>query len=147
MSQENVELVLRTIPPPEVDLALLVRNDELWGQLAVAIGPVFHADFECAATLLGDERSYGGGGLDAFRAFWLDWLAAWDSYRMEHIERATDCGNRVLVIVRDVGRPHGAEHELRGTNAGIWTISNGQAIRWQGYPEPVEALKAAGLAE
>ena len=146
MSKENVDLVLGVIPPPEVDLAQLVRDDKLWAQLAAAIGPFFHRDFKCIGRLVGDA-TYGQSGLNAFRAFWLDWLASWDTYRMEEIERAIDCGDRVVVIVRDVGFPRGAEHELRGRNAGIWTLREGQAIQREGFPDPADALKTVGLAE
>lgn len=146
MSRQNVELVLGVIPPPEADLALLVRDDELWAQLAEAIGPFFHPSFKCVGRLVGDP-SYGERGLNAFRAFWLDWLASWDSYRMSEIEQAIDCGDRVVVIVRDVGRPKGAEHEVRGRNAGIWTLREGQAIKWEGYPHVADALRAAGISQ
>ena len=146
MSQENVEAVLRVIPPSEVDLAGLVRSDDLWAQLSDAIGPFFHPDFECAATLVGNDRVYRGG-LDAFRAFWLDWLAPWETDRMEEVERAIDCGDRVVVVVRDFGRQKGADHEVKGRNAGIWTLREGQAICWEGYPDPDEALQAVGLEE
>src|SRR5271167_3498185 len=135
MSKENVDLVLGVIPPPGVDLALLVRNDDLWAQLADAIGPFFHPDFECAASPVGNERTYHGG-LDAFRAFWLDWLAPWEIYRLEKVEQAIDCGDRVLVIVRDFGRQEGAEQGVTGRNAGVWTLRDRQAIRWYGYPDP-----------
>jgi hypothetical protein len=140
-----VELVLGLIPPQNADLAQLVRDDELWAQLASAIGPFFHPDFECFASPVGDERTYRGGGLDAFRDFWLEWLAPWDTYRMEEIEQAIDCGDRVLVIVRDVARPKGAEHEIKGRNAGVWTLRKGQATRWEGYPDSVQALEAVEL--
>jgi ketosteroid isomerase-like protein len=146
VSRENVDKVMAVIPPPEVDLAQLARSDELWAQLSTAIGFFFHPDFECRATLVGADKVYRGG-LDAFRAFWLDWLAPWDTYRMEEIERAIDCGDQVAVVVRDFGRQKGADHEVRGRNAGIWTLRGGQAIRWQGYPNPDEALKAVGLEE
>jgi hypothetical protein len=146
MSQKNVELVLGVIPPPEVDLAQLVRDDELWAQLAEAIGPFFHPSFTCVGRLVG-ESSYGESGLNAFRAFWRDWLASWDTYRMREIEQAIDCGDQVVVIVRDVGRPKGAEHEIRGRNAGVWTLREEKAIQWEGFPDPADALKAVGLAE
>jgi SnoaL-like domain len=146
MSQENVDLVLAVIPPSEVDLAQLVRDDELWAHLAAAIDPFFHPDFRCVGRMVGNS-SYGESGLDAFRAFWRDWLASWDTYRMGEIEQAIDCGDRVVVIVRDVGRPKGAEHEIRGRNAGIWTLRERQAIQWEGYPDPADALKAVGLEE
>jgi ketosteroid isomerase-like protein len=47
--------------------------------------------------------------------------------------------------VRDFGRPKGAEHEVKGRNASIWTIRDGQAIRRKAYPNPDGALKAVGL--
>jgi ketosteroid isomerase-like protein len=142
-----VELVLGLIPPPNADLAQLVRDDELWAQLAGAIGPFFHPDFECFASLVGDEHTYRGGGLEAFRDFWREWLAPWADYRLEEIEQAIDCGDRVLVIVRDAARPKGAEHVVRGRNAGVWTLRERQAIRWEGYPNPAEAFEAVGLKD
>jgi ketosteroid isomerase-like protein len=135
------------IPPPDADLAHLVRDDELWAQLADAIGSFFHPDFECRASLIGNGRRYAGGGLSAFRAFWLDWLAPWATYRMGEIEQTIDCGERVVVIVRDLGRPIEGEHEVRGRNAAVWTLREGQAIRWEGYPHPAEALDAVGLLQ
>jgi ketosteroid isomerase-like protein len=146
VSQENVDKVMAVIPPPEVDLAELVRSDDLWAQLTTVIGSFFHSDFECRSHPFGDDRVYRGG-VDAFRAFWLDWLAPWETYRMEEIERAIDCGDRVVVVVRDFGRQKGAEHEVKGRNAGIWTLREGHAIRWEGYPNPDAALKAVGLEE
>ena len=145
MSQENVKLVTALIPPPGVDLAALARDDQSWAQLTEVIGPFFDPQFACVGRMIG-ETTYRGG-LAAFRAFWLDWLAPWSTYQMVEIERTVDCGNRVLVIVRDVGRRKDAEHELKGRNAGVWTFRDGKAVHWEGFAEPADALDAVGLSE
>jgi ketosteroid isomerase-like protein len=93
---------------------------------------------------VGEERTYSGG-VNAFRAFYVDWLAPWAAYRLESIEQTIDRGDRVVVVVRDFGRPKTATHEVGGRNAAVFTFRDGQAIRQEAYPDPTEALKAAGL--
>jgi hypothetical protein len=146
MSKENVDLVIGTIPPPEVDLALLARDDEQWAQLDAAIGPRFDPDFECATSLVGKDTVYRGG-LQAFRSFWLDWLAPYSTFRLEEIERAIDCGDQVVVVVRHAAGLKDSEYEIRGRNASIWTLRQRQAVRWEGFPDRAQALKALGLEE
>src|SRR2546425_8470763 len=94
MSQEYVELVLGLIPAHNVDIAPLVRADEMWARLAAAWTSVLQSDFQCTAALFGSEKSYFAG-IDGFRALWLDWLAPWVTYRTE-TEKAIDLGDRVL---------------------------------------------------
>lgn len=144
MSQANVELLSGLIPFG-VDQVQLFRDDERWAQWVEAKGRVFHPDFQSSIRLLGGEHTRGGG-VDAFRAFYLDWLAPWAAYRTES-EDLVDCGEQVLVILRDSGRLQDATNDVKRINAAIVTVHDGQAIRQQAYLDPVEALKAVGLVE
>jgi ketosteroid isomerase-like protein len=144
MSQENVEL-LSELVPPGVDQVQLFGSDELWAQWVESKGRLFHPDFQSSITLLGGEHTRSGG-VNAFRAFFLDWLAPWATYWTES-EDLVDCGDQVLVILRDAGRLQGGTHEVKRINAAVVTVRDGQAIRQRAYLDPTEALKAVGLEE
>jgi ketosteroid isomerase-like protein len=144
MSQENVELVRGLLLGPDVDFAPLFRHDDTWEALIAGVAALIHPDFECASTVLGIERKYAG--VEGFRAFWLDWLAPWESYRTE-TEGITDLGDQVLQFVIEFGRLPGATAEVRGDNASVWTFRDGKIIRFHGYADRAEALEAMGLAE
>jgi ketosteroid isomerase-like protein len=144
MSQENVELVLGVYPPPDVDYVRLFGDDTSWAGQAEAMVPVVHADFECVMYESGSERRYVG--LDGLRAFLLDWMAPWVTYRVE-IEEAIDLGERVLLLNHDCGRREGSTQEVRGRLGAVWTIRDGKIARLDAYTTRVEALEAVGLKE
>jgi len=145
MSQENVELVLGSIPASNVDIAPFFRDDEMWARLAAAWTRFLHSDFQCTAALFGSEISYGVG-IDSFRALWLDWLAPWETYRTE-TEETIDLGDRVVWLGLDFGRRKGSTAEVKGDVAVLWTFRDGKVARWDGYTDRAEALKAVGLAK
>src|SRR3954447_11091484 len=144
MSQENVEIVLGLMVGPDVDIAPLFREDAAWAGVVESVASLIHPEFVCAGTLLGVETTYTG--VDGFRAFWLDWLLPWETYRTE-TEEITDLGDRVLQFATEFGRRSGATGEARGDNASVWTFSDGRLIRFHGYSDRTEALEAVGLAE
>jgi ketosteroid isomerase-like protein len=145
MSQENVELVLGLqLAPDDTDFAQRVRDNKMWTAWTATATRAFHTDFECVQHLFGTEVTFVG--MDGFRAFWLDWLAPWASYRIE-IERAIDCGDRVVVLVRDFGRREGSPQEIAGDNASVWTVHERQIVRIELFPDHTDALKAVGLEE
>jgi ketosteroid isomerase-like protein len=117
----------------------------LWAEQAETLAPFIHADFECALHALGSERRYTGG-LDGLRAFLLDWMAPWGTYRVE-LEEAIDLGERVLLFNHDWGRREGSTGEVRGRQGAVWTIRDGKIARLDAYGTRAEALEAAGLAE
>jgi ketosteroid isomerase-like protein len=142
MSRQNVEIVSSLMLAPDVDLAPLFRDDEMWTALVEFVAPVVHPEFECAAHLLGPETSYVG--TDGFRAFWLDWLAPWETYRSE-TEEMIDLGDRVLQFALEFGRRVGSAQEVHGKNAALWTIRDGKILRFDAYADRARALKAVGL--
>ena len=80
------------------------------------------------------------------RALWLDWMEAWESYRVE-VEELLDAGNDVVVLVRDYGRRAGMETEVSVRGASVWTVRDGKVARIAFYPNRQEALEAAGLRD
>jgi ketosteroid isomerase-like protein len=145
MSQENVELVTNVHPAPDVDMAELFRNDDMWSQLADAMVPFFHPNFETVPPgVPGTERVHVG--MDGLRRAWLGWMEPWLTYRTE-IEQALDAGDRVLMLVQDYGRREEVAEEVRVDGSGVWTISDGKIGRAEFFTHRSEAFKAAGLAE
>jgi hypothetical protein len=110
MSQESVELVMGLQRAPDDDFAQLIRDDEMWAQLAEAVAPFVHAEAETARPGLPGGRTYTG--LDGFRESWLDWLAPYAEYRTE-VEEAIDCGERVLLLQSSSGRLEGSTKEVK----------------------------------
>jgi ketosteroid isomerase-like protein len=145
MSQENVELVTRLQPAPDVDIAELFRSDDMWSALADALAPLFHPDFESVAPgVPGTEKVHVGlGGL---RAAWLEWMEPWLTYRAD-LEQVRDAGDRVLVLAHDYGRREGSTEEVKIDGSAVWTVSDGKIARAEFFALRSEAFKAAGLTE
>jgi ketosteroid isomerase-like protein len=147
MSQENVELVRRLQPAPDVDLTdLFLRGEEEEAAAAradPAVLETFTEDFVCVFHNLSSEPRPGVVGL---RQAWLDWLEPWESYRVE-IERLADAGDRVLVFSRDFGRRPGIEGEVELKGSAVWTVRGGKVARAEFFPDRAKALEAAGLSE
>jgi ketosteroid isomerase-like protein len=141
VSEENVAIVQDLQPDRDVDLARLFRDDAAWMQ---AVSSRFMSDVQCVVHVI-DKDAVTYTGLDGFRAAWLDWLKPWLVYRSE-VEKAIDCGDRVLLLVRDFGRKKGSDVEVRSNNAAIWTVRDGRIARAEFYTDRREARKAVGLA-
>ena len=103
MSQSDVDLIRSLIPPPEADLAALLRDDELFGQAVEALGALIDADIESVAVWRGGTPYTG---IEGFRKLWLDWIEPWAEYHSE-IDELIDAGDRVVALVRDRGRREG----------------------------------------
>jgi len=142
MSRENVELVRRLQPGPEVDLAQVLRDDALAEALLGAMAPFMHLDFEAVARTSLERPS--GAGLQGLREIWLEWLAPWESYRVE-VEDVIDAGDQALVLIRDFGRQEGSHAEVSITAGAVWTVRGGRIARVEFYSDRAEAFKAAGL--
>ena len=145
MSQENVELVVSVHPAPDVDMAQLFRDDDMWSELVNAVEPLFHPDFETVPPgVPGTEKVHVG--LRGLREAWLGWMEPWLTYRTE-IKQALDAGDRVLVLVHDYGRREGGSEEVRIDGSGVWTVSDRKIARAEFFAHRSEAFEAAGLRE
>jgi ketosteroid isomerase-like protein len=142
VSQENVELVMSLQRAPDDDFVQLIRDDEMWAQLAEAAAPFVHAGAETARPGLPGGRTYTG--LDGFRESWLDWLAPWAEYRTE-VKQAIDCGERVLLLQSSSGRLKGSTKEVKLAPAVVYTVRDGKIARFEPYADSAEALEALEL--
>ncbi len=102
-----------------------------------------HPDFE--ATL---QRGFNAGTHRAheLEAILRDQRQAFDSWTVEVIE-LHESGDQVVALVVSRVRPKGTDAEMELRNGFIWTLSDGKLISMVGYPDPDDALKAAGLTE
>jgi uncharacterized protein len=133
MSRENVEIVRRASE-------FLERRD--WDGMTDVIDPTI----ELHGTVGGLEEGKILRGLDQIiGAFDTELDEAWDEHRIEPQE-FIDAGDRVVVLQREYQRSKSGV-ELVVDTATILDVHDGRVVRIQGYMNPAEALKAAGLEE
>src|SRR5687768_9036732 len=119
MSEENVELVKKLIPPAGTDSTQMFRDDALWAVVKAGAEPFVAPDFEGVFVVFGEGEKFKG--LDGLRAGWLDWLAPWGSY-YDEIEEVFAVGDdRVVVLGREHGYRLDMEAEVQGEAAGVYT--------------------------
>ena len=144
MSQENVEVIRRLLPGPDVDIAQALRDDDVWAVASQSWAAVTHPGFETTIEMPSQSSTYAG--LDGLREAWLDWVGPWENYYTE-IEELIDAGDAVVGIVRDRARRKGvdAEVDLLGSNVSVFR--DGKILRIGFYAKRADALEAAGLSE
>jgi ketosteroid isomerase-like protein len=129
MSQENVELVRRALRSVET----------FWGLLDE------HVVWDCRERSVFDlDEVYVGRDavIKASRHYW----GTWHEYQLD-AEELIDAGSSVVVIFRERGRGKGSGAPFEERRAQVWCFSRGRIIRWEEFPDPAAALKAAGLSE
>ena len=132
MSQENVEVV-RSIYGS--------LNDGDWDKAFRLVAPEFEVTFQRGPNA-GTHR-----GREAIRAVLEDQREAFAAWNIE-VERVIEGGDEVVVaVIKSHLRPKGTEAEFEIRNGHIWTIREGAALSLRGFPNPEEALEAAGLSE
>jgi broad specificity phosphatase PhoE len=135
--------VLALQPAPETDLARLFRDDETWAPIAAALSSVIAPDVQVEAPDFFDFPE-PINGVDGLRTAWLQWLSPWEHYRAE-VEDAIDCGDRVLLLIRDYGRRSNEAREVAILSGAVWTIAGGKVVRVSFYAHRAAARRAAGL--
>jgi SnoaL-like domain len=141
MSQDNVDLVRSLIPPPETDVAALLRDDALFGQTVAALEEFVDPGVECVAVWRGGDTHTG---LEGFRRMWLDWLEPWDTYH-SRVEEVIDAGDRVVVLAHDRGERPDVEGEFDILAGSTWEVRDGRVVRVVFYGNREDALAAAGM--
>jgi ketosteroid isomerase-like protein len=131
MSQENVEVVRRT------------WDAFTSGDLKTALS-FFDPDVEWDGTNLPDGQI--GRGREAIMEHLRRWAAQWDQWTVE-VERIVDAqGDRVVVFQREKGRSASGLN-MDELHAEVYDVRGGKIVRRQGFSDPNDALKAAGLRE
>jgi limonene-1,2-epoxide hydrolase len=143
MSQENVELVRGLIPPPDVDIASLLRDETLFEETRAALEPLVDSGVESVAVWQGGATYTG---IEGFRAMWLDWLEPWATYHVS-VDELIDAGDRVVVLIRDRGRRDDTDAEVEIIAGSVWQVRDGRIVRVEFCGNRDEALEAAGLRE
>ena len=137
------DLIRALLPPPEVDLAQIVRDDEAFGATVAAAGDLLDPGLESAAFWLGGGRSYRG--LEGFRRMWLDGLEPWETYHAR-VEAIFEEDDRVVVLIRDRGRHPGSDAEVELLAGSVWTVRAGKVTRVELYANREELFEASGLS-
>jgi ketosteroid isomerase-like protein len=134
MSEENVEVIRRAIAefteaqqvPSE-----LVAPDAIW-------------DLSSWPAWSGQQEFHG---LDAFLAFFAEWIGAYEDWDQE-VEGVIDAGgSQVVEITRQRGRLRGSDSWIEWRYGIVYTVEEGLIRRGKVYATPEEALEAAGLSE
>jgi hypothetical protein len=138
----NVEIV-RSLGEhfPEDPLAL--TREERLQHLERALAAPTWPDVEIAMVAPGGwaaERK----GLDGYMEGWDDWLAPFDSFRLE-FEDFLDAGDSVVVLVRQFARPKGAGADLENAGAAVFKFREGKIERIEFHLSRDDALRSAGL--
>jgi hypothetical protein len=142
VSQEDIDLVLRVYPAPDVNVVALVREEARWRAWRESIEPLFTPDAESVwPGLPGGAKTFTG--VDGLRSALLDWTAPWATYRTE-VEEAIDCGDRVVLLAPSFGRLADSEQEIRLDGASAWTVHL-QKISWNYHSVRADVLKLVGL--
>jgi ketosteroid isomerase-like protein len=134
MSQENVERVRKAFE------AFLAGRSDFGAEL-------LHPDVEWDATNLPiPDINALYRGPDGVRAFWRQWLYAWEAVWFEY--ELVDVGDRVVALIdqRMRGRVTGIEVPL-GKYAHVYTFKDGLITHWKAFESQSEAMDAAGLAD
>jgi ketosteroid isomerase-like protein len=86
-------------------------------------------------------------GTDGLRRMFAEADEVWEEFRVEPLE-LIDAGDRVIVVVRIVGKGKGSGVEVREQSAQVWALRDGRIVRWEiGYADRHEAVEAAGVKE
>ncbi len=87
-------------------------------------------------------------GHDGVRAYWREWMTAWEPITVWDYE-LRDAGPSVVALISgqtNRGRYSGVEVET-APYALVFTLRSGKVVRWAFYSTQREALELVGLAE
>ena len=91
-----------------------------------------------------DRRVYRG--YEGVRESFERWFENFEEYGFE-VERMVDCGDKVLVYVREEGRGSLSGATISQRNYTVPTFRDGKVVRYEEPNEEQDALEAAGLRE
>ncbi len=103
-----------------------------------------HPDIELITT----DRVTNPGtyrGVDDIRRFFEDLFAPFEEVAAEP-EEFLERGDQIVVLVVVRSRPRGSSAFIENRIGHLWTMRDGQVVRFQIFPEREKALEAAGLS-
>jgi ketosteroid isomerase-like protein len=146
MSQENVAAVEALLEALPTDFVTAVGDEGVQASGRAALEEFAHPDFEI--VMVGPDPTFrqSGHGLDGFVDSWSDWLATFESFRIE-VEKTIDAGERVLSLARLSGRTRTGGVDMEQPAAAVFTFRDGKITRMEFHLDRDLAYKAAGLAK
>ena len=137
MSQENVELMRRGYEE-------LARHGVL-GDWSWFFEEFAHDDIELWPPRYIDFEEVYRGRREWVR-FWREWSETFDHFRYE-VDAIIDAGgDKVLVMLRPVGRAKTSGLDLEQEETHVWTIRDGKMAVCRAFLDPEEGRRAAGLS-
>jgi ketosteroid isomerase-like protein len=132
MSQENVEVVRRTIDAfNQRDVDGMVRD--------------WHSEIEVDWSRSRGPEAGIYHGQEAVLGFWTTFFEMFDRGTVSPDE-FIECGEHIVVPNRTHFR--GRDHvTVQAQSAVVATVRNGRIVKWRLYQETAEALEAVGLSE
>jgi ketosteroid isomerase-like protein len=130
------------------DNVALVRQMYEWFAARENAKPfeVYDADVEWDGSrfpMLGFEPVYRGH--EGVRAFWRQWLDAWESIEFR-VDELIDAGDDVVAMLLQVNRGRASGIEVPQFDwAQVWTVRDGKIVRVRMFRDRNEALRAVGL--
>jgi ketosteroid isomerase-like protein len=82
-------------------------------------------------------------GRDSFERFLRGWLESFDSFRVEP-EQVVERGDELVAVVRQTGTGRSSGLNVEARLAHVWTVADGQAVRWEAVPDIEAALSDGG---
>ena len=131
MSQDNVEIVRRVY-------------QALGGRDWDAVFHDMHPDFEMTT-----QRGPAAGTYrrrEGAQGFLEDYVEGFGDMVWEPEEFSIN-GDLVVVLVTQRGRPKGGSVDIVVRNGHLWTVRDGTILSMKTFPDPNDALEAAGLSE
>ena len=90
-----------------------------------------------------DKRTFRGR--DGFLEYVEQWSAAWDDFRIEPTGFVVS-GDRVVVLIHQVGRGKGSGMEIHEDIAHLWIVRDQTAVGYRVYSGQEDALAAVGAS-
>ncbi|HXF00004.1 MAG TPA: nuclear transport factor 2 family protein [Solirubrobacterales bacterium] len=139
---ETLGPVLAAFPTAEAPLT--PDNTLAIERLTSAIETVAVPDL--ASAMIGPDQSFriDYRGVAALIDGWRDWLAPYESFRME-IDEVIESDGVLVTCVRQFGTPVGGGPELVAQGAAVWWLRDGRLVRVEFNLDREAALRSAGL--
>ncbi len=142
MSQENVEIVRslykRLNAADDVEAAMHVAEEVIDPEI----------EFEISWRSGRDAADFRVlHGIEEVRTVLAELMAPFASFRWENHE-SFDAGDEVVLILESLVTPNESAAEISTGRFGyVFTLRDGKIARVQDFPDPAEALEAAGFKE
>jgi ketosteroid isomerase-like protein len=149
MSDETVSVVAQVVSIlPTDDIAAVVNDIDLGGELEAALAELVEPDFE--TTMVGPEYAVAratGRGMEGFDEAWRDWTSPFESLSIEPEETIDAGGGKVVTLVRQRGVTKTGGVEIESKAAAVWTVRDGRVSSVEFHLDQEFAKRSAGLAE